>query len=72
MSALTAPPNVAEQELTEEERQQKMWDYYEQEVLKAIESDTWIQGTPEFWERLRKEAHERREARKISALSKNQ
>ena len=68
MSLLTAPPNVAEPELTEEEQQQKMWDYYEQEVLKAVESDTWIQGTPEFWERLRKEAHERREARNYETI----
>ena len=28
MSTLTAPPTVAEPELAEEERQQKMWDYY--------------------------------------------
>ena len=74
MSTLTAPPDVFEQvaepELTDEE--QRMWDYYEREVLKAIESDTWIQGTPEFWERLRTEAHERREARKMSAGARNQ
>ena len=63
MSMLTAPPNVPTQ-AAEEERQQKVWDYYEQEVMKAIESDTWIPGTPEFWEKLRNEAHERREARK--------
>ena len=72
MSTLTAPPNIAEQELADEERQQKMWDYYEQEVLKAIESDTWIEGTPEFWDKLRKEAHERREVRKRSAISRSQ
>ena len=72
MSTLTAPPNLAEPKLTDEERQQKMWDYYEQEVLKAIESDTWIEGTPEFWEQLRKEAHERREARKMSLISRSQ
>ena len=49
-----------------------MWDYYEQEVPKAVENDTWIQGTPEFWEKLRKEAHERRETRKTSTVSKDQ
>ncbi|MCL2743536.1 MAG: hypothetical protein FWE67_06780 [Planctomycetaceae bacterium] len=69
-------PNVPEQntgvELTEEERERKIWAYYEQEVLKAIESDRWIPGTPEFWENLRKEAHERREARKTSAALRNQ
>ena len=70
MSTLAAPPNVSTQ-IAEEERRQKVWDYYEQEVLKAIESDTWIPGTPEFWEKLRHEAHERREARKTSAVSRN-
>ena len=68
MSTLTAPQNVAEPELTEEEQQRKMWDYNEQAVLKAIDSDTWAEGTPEFWEKLRKEAHQRREARKTAAL----
>ena len=69
MSTLTISQDVAEAdvqpELTEEER--KMWDYYEQEVLKAIDSNKWTEGTPEFWEKLRKEAHQRREARKTAA-----
>ena len=68
MSTLTAPQDVAE--LSEEER--KMWDYYEQEVLKALESDVRIPETPEFWENLRKEAHQRREIRKTSVALKNQ
>jgi len=76
MSILTAPPNVAnrvaEPELSQEERQREIWDFYEQEVMKAVESDTWIQGTPEFWEKLRQEARERREARKLSAGVMNQ
>ena len=72
MSTLAAPSNLAVQELADEERQQKMWDYYEQEVLKAVESDTWIQGTPEFWEKLRKEAQQRREARRMSAMPRSQ
>jgi len=72
MSTLTAPPNVAEQELTEEERQQKIWDYYEQEVMKAIDSDRWIPYTPDYFDKLRREAHERREARKLSAAARNQ
>ena len=59
MSTLTAPPDAAEQELTEEERQQKMWDYYEQEVLKAVESNTWIPYTPEFLDNIRKEVEQR-------------
>jgi len=72
MSTLTASPNVAEQELTEEERQQKVWDYYEQKVLEALEDDAWIPYTPDFWENLRQEAHDRREARKMSAVARNQ
>ena len=63
MSTFTAPHDIAEPELAEEEH--KIWDYYEQEVLKAIESDTWTEGTPEFWAKLRKEAHERRKARNL-------
>ena len=59
MSTLTAPPNVAEQELTEEEQQQKMWDYYEQEVLKAIESDTWIPYTPDYFDKIRERVRQR-------------
>jgi hypothetical protein len=65
MSALTVPPNVPLEVPTEEQRQ--LWDYYEQEVLKALESDTWTPLTPEFWEKFCNEAHERREARKASA-----
>ena len=48
----------------DEEHVQKVWDYYERECLKAIESDTWIEGTPEFWKKLREEAHQRREERR--------
>ena len=59
------------EQLAEAQRQRKIWDYYEQEVLKAIESDTWIEGTPEFWEKKRREAHERREARKASAVRRS-
>ena len=68
MSTLTASQDVAEPELSEEKR--KMWDYYEQEVLKALESDVRIPETPEFWENLRKEAQQRREIRKASVASK--
>ena len=53
MSILTAPPIVAEPEVAEEERQQAMWDYYEREVLKAIESDRWIPYTPDYFDRIR-------------------
>ena len=63
MSTLTAPPNVAEQELTEEERQQKMWDYYEQEVLKAVESDTWIPYTPDYFDKIRERVRQRLQAK---------
>jgi len=59
MSTLTTPSNVAEQELTDEERQRKMWDYYEQEVLKAIESDTWIPYTPDYFDKIRERVRQR-------------
>ena len=59
MSLLTAPPNVAEPELTEEEQQQRMWDYYEQEVLKAVESDTWIPYTEDYFDKVRERVKQR-------------
>ena len=63
MSTFTAPPNVAEQELTNEEQQRKIWDYYEQEVLKAIESDRWIPYTPDFFDKIREEVRQRLRAK---------
>ena len=64
MSTLTAPPNTAEQEPTEEERQQKMWDYYEQEVLRGLESGPPIPLTPEFWIKMRAEIEQRLQAKR--------
>ena len=58
MSTLTAPPNVPTQ-VAEEERQQKVWDYYEQEVMKAIESDTWIPYTSDFFDNIREKVKQR-------------
>ena len=63
MSTLTAPPNVAEQELTEEEQQQKMWDYYEQEVIHGLESGSPVALTPEYWSEFLRKREERRIAR---------
>ena len=69
---------VAEQELADEDayfeklaeaqRQQKIWDYYEQEVLKAIESADRGEGTlieteedwKKFWGRLDERRRERK------------
>ena len=34
----------------DEEHVQKVWDYYERECLKAIESDTWIPYDENFWD----------------------
>ena len=61
MSLLTAPPDVAESELTDEE--QKMWDYYEQEVLKAVESDRWIPYTPDYFDKMRERVRQRLQAK---------
>ena len=65
MSTLTAPPNVAEQELTEEERQRKMWDYYEQEVLRGLNSGQSIPLPPDFWDEIREEVRQRLRTQQI-------
>jgi len=67
MSTLTVPQDVAESELSEEDR--KMWDYYEQEVLKAIESDQWIEVTPEYWSEFLRKREERKAARQAERKS---
>ena len=67
MSTLTAQQNVAESELSEEER--KMWDYYEREVLKAIESNTWTEVTPEYWSEFLRKREERKAARQAKRKS---
>lgn len=64
MSTLTAPSHAAEQELTEEERQQKMWEYYEQEVIRGLESGPPIPLTPEFWVKIREEIEQRLQAKR--------
>ena len=68
MSILTAPQDVAESgvqpELSEEER--KMWDYYEQEVLKAIDNDKWVPMTPEFWDKIRADVEQRLQAKRAA------
>jgi len=60
---------VAEQELADEtayfeklaetERQRKIWDYYEQEVLKALDDDKWIPYTPDLLDKIREEVRQR-------------
>ena len=52
--------------LANAEHKWKILDYYEKEVMKAIVSDKWSPGTPEFGEKLRKKSQERREARNES------
>jgi methionyl-tRNA formyltransferase len=70
---------VAEQELPDEaayfeklaeaERQRKIWDYYEREVLRGLESGEPIPLTPEYWsEFLRK----REERKKVYCAGENQ
>ena len=71
MSTLTAPQSIAESELAEEERQRKITAYYEREIQKGLDSGPPIPVTPEFWEKLREEARQRREARKASTASRN-
>jgi len=69
MSTLTAPPHVAEQELTEEERQQKVWDYYEQEVIRGLDSGPSIPLTPEYWSEFLRKREERNAARQAEKKS---
>jgi len=60
MSTLIASPNVAERELTDEQRQRKIWDYYEQEVMRGLESGPPIPMTPEYWSDFLQKREERR------------
>ena len=70
MSTLTASPHVAEQELTEEERQQKITAYYEREIQKGLNSGPPIPVTPEFWDELNAEIeqayHEKKRGRSVA------
>jgi len=60
---------VAEQELADEtayfeklaetERQRKIWDYYEQEVLRGLNSGPSIPLTPDFWDDIQAEVQQR-------------
>ena len=61
---------IAEQELADEaayfeklaeaQRQRKIWDYYEQEVMKALESGEPIPLTPEYWNEFLRQRKERK------------
>ena len=62
MLTLTAPSNVAEPELTEEEQQ--TWDYYEQEILKTLKKDKSVPYTAEFWDRIRADVEQRLQAKR--------
>ena len=68
MSTLTVPQDAAEAdvqpELTEEKR--KMWDYYEQEVMKAIENDKWVPYNAEFWDKIHADVEQRLQAKKAT------
>ena len=61
MSTLTAPQDVAEAELTEED--QKMWDYYEQEILKTLKKGKSVPYDAEFWENIRADVEQRLQAK---------
>jgi len=60
MSTLIASHNVAERELTDEQRQRKIWDYYEQEVMRGLESGPPIPMTPEYWSDFLQKREERK------------
>jgi hypothetical protein len=48
------------EKLAEAERQRKIWDYYEQEVLRGLESGEPIPLTPEFWSEFLRKREERK------------
>ncbi len=50
--------------LAEAERQQKIWDYYEEEVIRGLESGPPIPLTQEFWDGFLREREERRNAKR--------
>ena len=47
----------------DEEHVQKVWDYYERECLKAIESDTWIPYDENFWDNMNERIEKRLRAK---------
>jgi len=64
MSTLTAPLNI--HELSEEEQQREIRDYYEQEVLYGLESGQPIPLTPEYWNEFLRKREERKVARNVA------
>ena len=54
---------LAEQRLAEKERIQAIRDYYEQECLKALEGGPPIPLTPDFWDKVRENVRQRRQAK---------
>jgi hypothetical protein len=64
MTTLTALKNVSEQEFNDAERQQKIWDYYEQEVLRGIESGQPIPLTSEYWKDFLQKREEQKAAQR--------
>ena len=48
--------------LAEKERIQAIRDYYERECLKAVESDTWIPYTPDFFDKIDEEIRQELQA----------
>ena len=46
--------------LAEEEHKRKIWEYYEQEVLRGLESGQPIPLTPEYWSDFLRKREERR------------
>ena len=49
--------------LAEAEHKRKIRDYYEREVMKAIESDTWVPYTPDFFDKIRAKVEQRLQAK---------
>ena len=55
--------------VADEEHKQKVYDYYECECLKAIESDTWIPYDENFWDNIDKEIDQRLQAQQAERIA---
>jgi len=53
------------EKLAEAEHQRKIRDYYEQEVLRGLNSGPSIPFTPDFWDNIREEVAQRLQAQQV-------
>ena len=56
------------EKLAEAEHRQRIWDYYEQEVKRGLESGPPIPDSPEFWDGIREEVRQRVQSKKRGSV----